>query len=356
MSWEPEQFADYSFSEYTPPALQTPPDYTDPRFYQDGVAPQRSSSLTMQPGPGAVQYPPPPGAYETLQMSKYTGPASLEHYTTDAGAAQRQAARDGSVNAEVASRRKRGLAELGSVGVILGIALKFGVASVTAILSVVIYAQLFGWGFGLGLVALLFIHEMGHAVVMKLKGIPIGGMIFVPMLGAAVIMRRMPGNAKDEAEVGIAGPIAGALASLVCLLIALTSHAEPGLPNLWASLAYFGFFLNLFNLIPIIPFDGGRVLSALDRRVWIIGFIGLVAVQIWQWATGNFSVWLLIFIVMAATEFWARRSVQNTPESKAYYAVSRSERIIIGLAYFGLIAVLVLGMTAAHGMMITFTP
>lgn len=347
MSWKPDQFSDYSFSEYSPPAQQEQPDYTDPRFYQSGSA-SRPASTLASPESGYRQYPPPPGAYETLQMHEYTGPASLEHYTTDAGAEQRRAAQNGSVDP---STRRRGLAELGSVGVILGIALKFGVASVTAILSVVIYAQLFGWAFGLGLVVLLFIHEMGHAIVMKLKGIPIGGMIFIPMLGAAVVMRRMPGNAKDEAEVGIAGPVAGALASLVCLLIALASPSGFGIPNVWASLAYFGFFLNLFNLIPIVPFDGGRVLSAVDRRVWIIGFIGLVAVQIWQWATGNFSIWLLIFVIMAATEFWARRSTRNTPASQTYYAVSRGERIVIGLAYFGLIAVLVLGMTAAHGMM-----
>lgn len=352
MSWTPEQFSDYSFSEYTPSAQQEQPDYTDPRFYQNGTVPQSVSSLATAPELNYGQYPPAPGVYESLQMSEYRGPSTLEHYTTDAGAEQRQAAQNGSAGASV---KRKGLAGLGSLGVILGIVLKFGVASFTAILSVVIYAQLFGWTFGLGLVALLFIHEMGHAIVMKIKGIPIGGMIFVPMLGAAVIMRRMPGNAKDEAEVGIAGPMAGALASLVCLLLALTASNGLGLPNVWASLAYFGFFLNLLNLIPIIPFDGGRVLAAIDRRVWLIGFLGLVGVQIWQWVSGNSSIWLLIFIVMAASSFWARRGASNTPEGQAYYAVARSERILIGLAYFGLIAVLVLGMAAAHGMM-TFMP
>ena len=95
---------------------------------------------------------------------------------------------------------------------------------------------------------------------MKAKGIPIGGMIFIPLLGAAVLMRQMPRNAKDEAEVGIAGPIAGAVAASVCLLIA---QANPG--TIWAPLAYFGFFINLFNLIPIVPFDGGRILAAIER-------------------------------------------------------------------------------------------
>ncbi len=341
MSWKPEEFSDYSFSEYIPSVQQVQPDYTDPRFYQNGNTPHTAPPVQPQE---RRPYPPSPDQYEMLQMSEYTGPANLEHYTVDAGAEQRRAGQTGSANAA----RKRGLAELGGVGVALGIMFKFGLAGVTAIISVFIYAQLFGWAFGAGLVALLFIHEMGHAIVMKLKGIPVGGMIFIPMLGAAVFMRRLPGNAKDEAEVGIAGPVAGALASLVCLLFALASRGSPGV---WAPLAYFGFFINLFNLIPIIPFDGGRVLSALDRRVWLLGFFVLVAIQVWQWITGNFSIWLLIFIVMAATEFWARRRVKDTPEAQAYYAVPVGERIIIGLAYFGLIAVLVLGMTAAHSMM-----
>src|SRR5207237_2339700 len=116
---------------------------------------------------------------------------------------------------------------------------KFGFAGITALISIAVYSLIFGWPFAIGLVALLFIHEMGHAVVMKLKGIPVGGMIFIPLLGAAVFMRRMPKNAKDEAEVGIAGPIAGAIAASVCLFLALQSPVR----SVWAPLAYFGFFM-----------------------------------------------------------------------------------------------------------------
>jgi len=340
MSWKPEEFSDFRFSEYNLSMQHVQPEYTDPSFYKGGSAPQPSQPAPPQQRGFSVFTAPPD--YE-LQMQEYTGPASLQYSGVGDGAEPSASGGPGAVQ-----RRRRGLAELGGVGAVLGILLKFGLASVTAVISVFIYAQLFGWGFGIGLVALLFVHEMGHAVVMKLKGLPVGGMIFIPMLGAAVFMRRMPGNARDEAEVGIAGPVAGALASLICLFFALS---RPTVHGIWAPLAYFGFFLNLFNLIPIIPFDGGRVLSALDRRVWLLGFFALVAVQVWQWVSGNSSIWLLIFIVMAATEFWARRRAADSPEGQAYYAVPVSERIVIGLAYFGLIAVLVLGMTAAHGLM-----
>ena len=272
----------------------------------------------------------------------------------DAGSEQRDAADRG--NVEASKRRKGGLAGLGGIGAALAALLKlqwlvvfakFGFAGFSAIVSIVLYSFLFGWPFAVGLVVLLFIHEMGHALVMKLKGIPVGGMIFIPMLGAAVLMRQMPKNAKDEAEVGIAGPIAGAIASSVCLLLALQS---PHIPTIWAPLAYFGFFINLFNLIPIVPFDGGRILAAIDRRVWIVGFLGLLAFLIWSWVNGNFSPWLLFFVIIAGTQFWSRRSAINTAEAKAYYTVPVGERIVLSVLYFGLAAVLVLGMSLSHNL------
>src|SRR5205807_3968416 len=139
----------------------------------------------------------------------------------------REAAARGKVEA---GKKRKGLAGLGGIGASIGalllklkglaFLLKFGWAGFSALFSIAVYSLIFGWPFAVGLVALLFIHEMGHALVMKLKGIPIGGMIFIPLLGAAVIMRQMPKNARDEAEVGIAGPIAGALAASVCLALA----------------------------------------------------------------------------------------------------------------------------------------
>ena len=187
----------------------------------------------------------------------------------------------------------------------------------------------------MGLVALLFIHEMGHAVVMKLKGIPVGAMIFIPMMGAAVVMRQMPQNARDEAEVGIAGPIAGTIASSFCLFMGML----PGASLIWAALAYFGFFLNLFNLVPIVPFDGGRVLAAIDRRVWWLGFVALLGFFIWTWINGNFSIFLLLFVLMAGSQFWSRRGTANLPGAQwaSYAGMAYNVGAIagyIGLGFF----------------------
>lgn len=367
MSRKPDDFGEESFTEYAPPA------YDDPRFYEprheDPVASQAVAPEIVSSGETT------PARQEAYSPQEYRGPGDLEHYTVDAGAEQREAGERGYVeDGPDGARRKRRkrLAGLGGLGAtLLGLLIKFktllvilfdikwvaflgkfGLASLSALISVAIYARLFGWGFAVGLVALLFVHEMGHAVLMKLKGIPLGGMIFIPLLGAAVFMRRMPSNARDEAEVGIAGPMAGALASLACLLIAHAQMDATGFPGIWAPLAYFGCFLNLFNLIPVVPFDGGRVLAAIDRRLWLIGFLLLVAIQIWQWFTGSSSIWLLLFILIAATDFWTRRRLWKSSQAQGYYAVPVAERIIIGLAYFALAVALVMGMTLAHDMMI----
>ncbi len=352
----------WSANEFSQPRESlTEPDYINPNFYQQDslqVPPSAQPIESSEPYAGSTGF-----AYsshvqdnnESVIAMEYRGPASLEGYTIDVGSEQREAAQNGAMDSGSGKKRK-GLAGLGGIGAIIAALLKlqwlvyllkFGFAGFSAIVSIVLYSYLFGWPFAVGLVALLFIHEMGHAIVMKLKGIPVGGMIFIPMLGAAVFMSQMPKNARDEAEVGIAGPIAGALAASVCLFLALQS---PNVRSIWAPLAYFGFFMNLFNLVPIVPFDGGRVLAAIDRRVWIIGFLGLIGYLIWTWVQGNFSPWLLFFVIMAATQFWARRSNPANQQDKAYYTVPLVERIILGLVYFGLAVVLVFGMSLSHGL------
>jgi Zn-dependent protease len=340
-------------------------DYLHPDYYRSD-APQSPPAQPEEPFHPSVIPDPYAGSYEYSEESdqqfqnpyaqkyEYRGPQSIESYTVDAEAEQGEGAKSGTAAPE---KKRKGLAGIGGSIAALGawllklkglvFLLKFGMAGFTALFSVAVYSLIFGWRFAVGLVASLFIHEMGHAIVMKLKGIPMGGLIFIPLLGAAVTMRQAPQNARDEAEVGIAGPIAGAIASSFCLFMAYGSLAD----RVWAPLAYFGFFINLFNLIPIVPFDGGRVLAAIDRRVWILGFLGLLAFQIWQWLNDNFSMWLLFFVIIAATQLWSRGFAPDTPASRAYYDVPIGTRIVMSLLYFGLAAVLFLGMSASHNLM-----
>ncbi|HLQ10109.1 MAG TPA: hypothetical protein VK134_00800, partial [Ktedonobacteraceae bacterium] len=203
MSWNPDEFTEYR--EYA-----NVPDYADPAYYRQGETSTPRSAQPAQPPASPVS--PDMYSYDPGKMSAYRGPSSLEGYTNDAGADQRELAKHGKISE--GNKRKK-LAGLGGLGAfIIGLLVKFkallvvlfdlkwfaifgkiGFASITAIISIAAYSLIFGWPFAIGLVALLFIHEMGHALVMKLKGIPIGGLIFIPLLGAAVFMRQMPKNA-----------------------------------------------------------------------------------------------------------------------------------------------------------------
>lgn len=353
MYTNPDAYSDYPDSNENP----YDGDYAHPSYYQQDT----SSASSAQPVQSLEHTDPyaNPATYDAGLMSEYRGPSNLDGYTVDAGAEQRDAAQRGKAEG---GKKRKGLAGLGGVVVSIGalllklkslaFLLKFGWFGISAVFSVVVYSFLFGWPFAIGLVLLLFIHEMGHALVMKLKGIPVGGLIFVPMLGAAVFMRNMPKNARDEAEVGIAGPFAGALASGVCLFLA---QQNPNVQTIWAPLAYFGFFMNLFNLIPVVPFDGGRIVAAIDKRMWLLGLLGLAGFFVWTWLNGNFSIFLLLFLVMAATQYWTRRTVPDTEEAQAYYNVSLRERIIMGVLYFGLAAILVLGMSLSHGLIFAYS-
>ncbi len=333
------------------PVQPTP--YADPYAYGEYTGYESSSygEHAQDVGPDSVINPYTP--YDTSHVHEYRGPQDIEQYAARSEIAQENVEQQD--NAEKGGARKK-LTGIAAMLAALGgwllkfksaiFLLKFGTAGISALVSIGIYSLVFGWPFAIGLVAMLFIHEMGHALVMKLKGIPVGSMIFIPMLGAAVTMNQMPKNAKDEAEVGIAGPIAGALAASFCFYVA-QSHPH----SVWAPLAYFGFFMNLFNLIPIVPFDGGRVLAAIDRRIWIVGFLGLLGYQIWLWMNGNFYPWLLIFVVMAAFQLFSRGRTPDSPEAQAYYEVPLMTRITLGALYFGLAAVLFIGMSMAHSLM-----
>jgi Zn-dependent protease len=215
---------------------------------------------------------------------------------------------------------------------------------VSALASVGVYALVFGWRFGAGLVALLFVHEMGHVLVIRAKGLPASLPVFIPMLGAAVFMRRMPLNVKDEAEIAIAGPLAGTVAAAVCYAL----YGQTGY-SLWLSLAYVGFFLNLFNLVPVSPLDGGRVAGAISRWIWPIGIVVLVVLFFY---THSFVILIVAWLGFFQTIARFRQSAMGN----RYYQVDLGPRITITLLYFGLAIGLALGMMdTQHLLLLTGT-
>ena len=242
---------------------------------------------------------------------------------------------------------KRLLTPLAAIGLLLakfkGILLfllkvKFVGTALTMLLSVGAYALLFPVWFAVGLVILIWVHEMGHVFQLKREGIKASAPMFIPLLGAFVTMKEMPKNALAEARVGLAGPVLGTLGALGAWgIYAVTGEL------LFLGLAYVGFLLNLFNLAPILPLDGGRAVGAMSPAFWILGFFVMVAMF--------FVAPIMMFLVLLGVpELWRRWKMRDTPEGRAYNKIELRYRVMVGLVYFGLIVVLAL-LTAA-----TFVP
>jgi Zn-dependent protease len=210
----------------------------------------------------------------------------------------------------------------------------------TALVSVAAYSLWFGWTFALGFVILLFVHEMGHVIQLRREGIPASAPMFIPFMGAVVSMRAMPDDALAEARVGLAGPVLGTLGSAVCLGIGEAANSD-----FFRALAYIGFFLNLFNLLPVVPLDGGRAMAAMAPFMWFVGFGALVVLELLYP-----NPILLIIAVFSAFELYRRWQARKSGSLAytAYYRVSPRNRLLVGFVYVGLIVVLALGMNEAH--------
>jgi Zn-dependent protease len=206
------------------------------------------------------------------------------------------------------------------------------------IVSVGAYALLGGWWFGVGLVGLIFVHEMGHVLELRRQGVPASAPLFIPFLGAFVGMKQMPDNAWKEAQVALAGPILGSIGAAAVWLAGVEYHS-----NFLKALAFVGFLINLFNLLPVVPLDGGRAVAALHPALWLVGLVALVLLEIYRP-----SPILPIIIILGALELWRRWKTRHHPEFERYYKVAPWQRLVVAGVYLGLAALLVIGMSATH--------
>jgi Zn-dependent protease len=208
------------------------------------------------------------------------------------------------------------------------------------LVSVGAYALIWGWTFAVGFVALLFVHEMGHYIQLRREGVKPSGMVFIPFLGAAVGARSLGGSALAEARVGLAGPILGSLATAALLPIAAATDND-----FWRALAFTGFFLNLFNLLPVVPLDGGRAMAAMAPWMWFVGF-GAMLVLLFLWPNPI----LLIIAVLGGFETYRRWKQRKRGEegNAEYYRVKPLHRLLVAGVYIGLVVALAIGMDATH--------
>jgi Zn-dependent protease len=218
--------------------------------------------------------------------------------------------------------------------------LKLLTTSGSMLVSVGAYSLIWGWRFAAGFVLLLLVHEMGHVIQLRREGIEASAPMFIPFLGAVVAAKSLGEDAAAEARVGLAGPVLGSLGAALLIPLWLVTGSD-----FWQALAFTGLFLNLFNLLPVVPLDGGRAMAAMAPWMWFAGLAAMAALAI---LFPN-PIILLIF-VFAALSTWQRwRALRAGGEqAEAYYRVKPAHRLAIGVVYVGLIAALVLGMDATH--------
>ena len=216
--------------------------------------------------------------------------------------------------------------------------LKLLTSASTMLVSLAAYSFVFGWPFAAGFVALLFVHEMGHVIALRREGIKASPPMFIPFLGAVISARSLGDDALAEARVGLAGPILGSLAAVACLVLWHTTGK-----HIFEALAFTGFFLNLFNLLPVVPLDGGRAMAAMAPWMWFVGFAAMIPL-----AVIFPNPIILLILVFAGYETYKRWKLRRSadPAQEAYYRVSRTNRVLVAAVYLSLIALLVAGMHA----------
>ncbi|MGN6373290.1 MAG: site-2 protease family protein [Solirubrobacteraceae bacterium] len=211
----------------------------------------------------------------------------------------------------------------------------------TALVSVAAYSLFWGWQFAAGFVVLLFVHEMGHVIQLRREGINASTPMFIPFFGALITSRSLGDNALAEARVGLAGPVLGSLGAAVCMGVAEATGSD-----FFRALAYVGFLINLFNLLPVLPLDGGRAMAAMAPWMWFVGFAALIPLLFL--VRGGFVI--VAILVLGAFEMRRRWRLRKSGslEQAAYYRVTPRHRLMVATAYVGLIVVLALGMDATH--------
>ena len=213
---------------------------------------------------------------------------------------------------------------------------------ITMLISVVAYSIFFGPVFAIGFVLLLLVHEMGHYLMAKRLGQSVSAPVFVPFLGALINMRRPPASVQQEATMALAGPTVGTAAAWLCLLVGASEHSE-----FFAALGYLGCLLNLFNLIPATPLDGGRVTAAISKWANLVGLGILILYALWAFSSGTaVSPVIAIIVLFAIFGTISRfRQARRTPE---YLAVPLRLRWAFLGGYLAIVLIAALGVVEGY--------
>jgi len=206
-------------------------------------------------------------------------------------------------------------------------------------LSIWLFAMYGGPAFAVGIVLLIFVHEMGHVLANYHYGLRSSPPIFLGFLGAIIYLKDPPPNAKVEAIVGIAGPITGTIGALAVYLYYLQTGDITAF-----HLAGFGFWINLFNLIPVPPLDGGRVAAAISPKLWPLGIAGMIALfgyRAMNNRISDLSIYFLIWLLISAVPR-IRFTLASGATKSPYFRVEPAARVAMTCVYAGLAIALLL--------------
>jgi Zn-dependent protease len=210
------------------------------------------------------------------------------------------------------------------------------------ILSIIVYSLMLrsmSWKVWAGFVVLMLIHELGHVFALRWYRLRASPPIFIPFMGALINLRQNPPNAKVEAVVGIGGPIAGTIGALVCYWLAWRTNWSLVTPPELFAMAYLGILLNLFNMLPVPPLDGGRITAAISPWIWMFGVAGVIGLIVRDVVRGHPVNMILVLVIL----FAAPRVIATLKAGRRgpYYNISPFSSRVIAVAYLCLGMVLV---------------
>jgi Zn-dependent protease len=178
-------------------------------------------------------------------------------------------------------------------------------------------------------------------VAARALGLRAGAPVFVPFLGASIALKDAPRNAWVEAVVGIGGPVFGTIGGVACVALGFFFQSP-----LFFALASATFFLQLFNLVPIVPLDGGRVVGAISPWLWVVGLCLLVPYLLLTFSGPG--LYILIIVATSLPRVWRSFRDRNDPEVRRYFEAKPWQRVAVAASYFGLLGFLGVAWILSH--------
>ena len=194
--------------------------------------------------------------------------------------------------------------------------LLFGLTKAGTLLSMLlsagVYWTIWGWKFAFGVVLSIYVHEMGHVQALQRYGIKATAPMFIPGIGAVIRLKQYPAEPREDARVGLAGPLWG----LGAALAAYTMYRATGI-GVWGAIAHFGAWVNLFNLVPVWQLDGARGFRSLARyQRWMA--VAVIAVM---WVATSEGLLVLLGCAAAAAAAFGRAAEEPDHIALAHYAL-----------------------------------